>query len=267
MAQVTRTTLKDWFLTGMKPTKVQFWNVFDSFFHKDDSIPISNIADIENILLEKADAEALTNHKTDAAAHQGQFDAKVDKEAGKQLSEHDFTAAYKDLLDNPTAGADLLCVSKGFSLTMSTADIWHTASVSVAEHTIVNTQTGELLLSNIYANNDIPEFCTFPFDVKLVGISLVGLLTRGELVTLGVFSSERVSGDSTFVDTSINGQTLAEVTHQVAGVQRQGTFNYDSLNGVNEILISKGAGVKVAFKNTGQASAKEIILTLIFKKL
>ncbi|PWA05299.1 hypothetical protein [Flavobacterium laiguense] len=74
-----KNTIKNWFLTGLKPTQAQFWVTWDSFWHKDEKIPITAIDDIENILAEKADAEALTNHVSDAAAHADLFLAKEDK--------------------------------------------------------------------------------------------------------------------------------------------------------------------------------------------
>ncbi len=64
-----KNTIKDWFRTGLKPTQAQFWAWMDSYFHKDEKIPITAIDDIENILNAKADAEALTNHLNDNNAH------------------------------------------------------------------------------------------------------------------------------------------------------------------------------------------------------
>lgn len=55
-------TIKSWFETDDTPTQAQFWAWLDSFWHKDEKIPITAIDDIEGILDAKADAEALTNH-------------------------------------------------------------------------------------------------------------------------------------------------------------------------------------------------------------
>ena len=74
-----KNTIKDWFRTGLKPTQAQFWATWDSFWHKDEKIPITAIEDIENILNEKADAEAFDNHVVDAGAHADLFNAKEDK--------------------------------------------------------------------------------------------------------------------------------------------------------------------------------------------
>lgn len=68
-----KNTLKSWFETGDIPTQAQFSAWIDSFWHKEEKIPITAIDDIENILNAKADAEALTNHVGDANAHADLF--------------------------------------------------------------------------------------------------------------------------------------------------------------------------------------------------
>ncbi len=49
------TTIKSWFRKKLKPTQAQFWAVFDSFWHKQESIPISSIAYLQEYLDAKAD--------------------------------------------------------------------------------------------------------------------------------------------------------------------------------------------------------------------
>ena len=56
------TTIKNWFKTGLKPTQAQFWSTWDSFWHKDDKIPVSSIDGLDNLITGKADTEALNNH-------------------------------------------------------------------------------------------------------------------------------------------------------------------------------------------------------------
>ena len=43
MAKTDRNIIKQWFTTGSFPTEQQFWNWLDSFFHKDDLIPIASV--------------------------------------------------------------------------------------------------------------------------------------------------------------------------------------------------------------------------------
>ena len=49
-------TIKNWFKTGLKPKQDQFWAQFDSFWHKSESLPISSISGLGNLLDGKAEA-------------------------------------------------------------------------------------------------------------------------------------------------------------------------------------------------------------------
>ncbi|WP_271783859.1 hypothetical protein [Aquimarina algiphila] len=99
MAIVDRNTIKNWFKKRAKPTQTQFWNWIDSFWHKNEKIPIGSIEQIDEILLEKADAEALQMHLENGSAHNKLFEKKVDKISGKGLSEEDFTKPLKEKLE------------------------------------------------------------------------------------------------------------------------------------------------------------------------
>lgn len=50
MAVQTLSTLKDWFVTGAKPLQSHFWDLLDSFWHKSDSIPMSQISGLNTQL-------------------------------------------------------------------------------------------------------------------------------------------------------------------------------------------------------------------------
>jgi glutathionyl-hydroquinone reductase len=65
MAKVNLTTIKNWFKTGLKPTQIQFWDTWDSFFHKDDMIPIAQVEGINNVY------SAINAHVNDPNAHAG----------------------------------------------------------------------------------------------------------------------------------------------------------------------------------------------------
>lgn len=69
--------LNEWFKTGKKPTQEQFWELIDSFWHKDLKIPMGTIKDLDQILQEKVDTEIYNAHLTDADAHSSYL-AKLD---------------------------------------------------------------------------------------------------------------------------------------------------------------------------------------------
>lgn len=61
MAIVSRAQIKQWFRTRLKPTQAQYWDTWDSFWHKQDSLPTSQITNLDTILASKASNEALNN--------------------------------------------------------------------------------------------------------------------------------------------------------------------------------------------------------------
>lgn len=69
MAKQSLNTIKTWFKTGFKPTQQQFWDTWDSFWHKDEIIPASKIENLDIRFDEKADADALSSHIKDLSAH------------------------------------------------------------------------------------------------------------------------------------------------------------------------------------------------------
>jgi len=59
MAKTPKNTIKSWFLTDLFPTQTQFHNWLDSFWHKDEAIPMSSIEGLSGRFDDKLDAEAL----------------------------------------------------------------------------------------------------------------------------------------------------------------------------------------------------------------
>lgn len=52
-------TIKNWFKKGLKPTQAHFWAWMDSFWHKNEKIPQSQIEALDATLANKADSSAL----------------------------------------------------------------------------------------------------------------------------------------------------------------------------------------------------------------
>lgn len=50
MATQSIATIKAWFTTGSKPIQNQFWDWIDSFWHKSDNIPMSQISGLDDAL-------------------------------------------------------------------------------------------------------------------------------------------------------------------------------------------------------------------------
>lgn len=50
MSKQTLSQLKAWFSKGLYPTQSQFWDLFDSFFHKDENIPVIKVDGLAELL-------------------------------------------------------------------------------------------------------------------------------------------------------------------------------------------------------------------------
>ena len=61
MAKQTLSVIKNWFRTSLKPTQAQFWDTWDSFWHKDETIPISAVEQLTALLNSKATGEYVDN--------------------------------------------------------------------------------------------------------------------------------------------------------------------------------------------------------------
>lgn len=53
-------TILNWFKTGLKPTQAQFWSSWQSFWHKDETIPQNKIENLQQSFDNKLDTEAST---------------------------------------------------------------------------------------------------------------------------------------------------------------------------------------------------------------
>lgn len=62
-------TILSWFKTGLKPTQTQFWASWQSFWHKDEQIPQSNIANLSATLNAKVEKSQFDAHTQDLNAH------------------------------------------------------------------------------------------------------------------------------------------------------------------------------------------------------
>jgi len=103
-------TLYKWFSNFMKPAQEHFRALIDSFYHKNEPIPMSSIEGLSLAIESTASAKQLLNHLDDTNAHRNLFDKKVDKEEGKGLSSNDFTNEHKQKLEGlqPTDVSGLL---------------------------------------------------------------------------------------------------------------------------------------------------------------
>ena len=96
--KVSLDTMKSWFKKGLYPTESQFASVFDSFWHKDDTIPMTSVQNLTQTLNNKA--SAFHKHEMSDITDIADFEASVNaKIAGKAEADHRHTFADVDGLD------------------------------------------------------------------------------------------------------------------------------------------------------------------------
>jgi len=99
----SRETIKAWFKRGMKPLESQFAAWIDSFWHKDDTIPIGSVDQLPNILASKADASMVSNAIADAMQNLQVPDASLQQKGvvrlANSLGESDQLAATQSLVN------------------------------------------------------------------------------------------------------------------------------------------------------------------------
>ena len=91
--------LYKYFSDLMKPTGAHFKALIDSFWHKNENIPIGKVEGLDKLVEGTASAQQLQNHIEDTNAHKEVLDKKVDKEPGKQLTTEDFTTELRTKLE------------------------------------------------------------------------------------------------------------------------------------------------------------------------
>jgi hypothetical protein len=92
MAKQSLSTIKNWFKTSQKPSQSQFWDSWDSFWHKDQKIPINCIDKLDEILLAKASGESVNNIRA------GIIFTSVD--GSVEINEFDLSVPDKQLADD-----------------------------------------------------------------------------------------------------------------------------------------------------------------------
>ena len=96
--KVSLDTMKSWFKKGLYPTESQFASVFDSFWHKDDTIPMASVQNLLQTLNNKA--SAFHKHEMSDITDIATFEASVNtKIAGKAEADHKHTFSDVDGLD------------------------------------------------------------------------------------------------------------------------------------------------------------------------
>lgn len=198
-------TILDWFRTGKKPSQTQFWDSWQSFWHKDETIPQNSISNLVNTLETKADKLQVEAHKIDKNAHSALFETKEDKNQ-KGTAEgyaplNSFTklaSQYLDIVNDLISGGStsLLSAEQGLILQNQINNI---SFLLVSDNSNLNTiqeivdaiETLQTSLSSILVN-----------DLTTGGVAKALTAEMGKL--LQNTKVDKSTGKSLLADTEIN---------------------------------------------------------------
>lgn len=236
-----KNTLKSWFKNLLKPTQEQFWAWMDSYWHKEEAIPMGKVQGLERLLqgtatVESVEAKADKTHTHAIAdvsglpeelenkadhhhthpdlATKNELTNKVDKVTGKQLSTEDFTSFEKTKL----AGLQNYQLPPVLSqITEQDKGRWNDAYRNMPYRLTVTGSATKRITLTLYGGETIETYFTdeqgVPVDVQLNSISFDK--------NTGVFSA--VNSDGQTITANFDGR-YALVTHnhtiaQVDGLQ------------------------------------------------
>ena len=189
----SKKTLKKWFSNFMKPAQEHFYAWIDSFWHKDEKIPMDSIEGLERIVEGTASAGQLLNHLSDTNAHRALFDKKVDKEEGKGLSSNDYT-------DEEKRTNETNAKKRVVGITV-TGDVTKTLTITLAD--------GETMQATFDDKDTLPENVA---DIKLNSL----MFDKGT----GVLTGQR--SDGTPLTVNLDGRyALIDHTHSWGDIKNK----------------------------------------------
>lgn len=207
----------DWFMTGKKPTQAQFWATWDSFRHKDETIPQSAISNLTATLNAKAEKLQFDTHKTDPNAHADLFNQI--KTTGRFLINRNNVMMFAD---EPIVGDTVTGMVEGEYLNAGSfyggnfellSSYVEPVSFEEAFFTIVNIEPGISMRFSVIAGTD-----------KTIEYYLVHYSQFGDFISATPFSLDQLLFDDL--------QGIEEYTYTL-NVPTYGQINIQNLNEEN----------------------------------
>lgn len=281
MAKTNLSQLKNWFKNGLKPPQEHFWNWMDSFWHKDEKIPINTIQDLETELAGKSDiAHTHTEFALKDASNLGTEDIDAWKEKLDLANFEGVSKIYYGLIPDPNEEPILI---NDEPVEMQTGDYYLYTSDGTSEGNILDIwlYTGRYI-GNKFVNPYGSQGPTGPAgETGPAG-------APGETGPAGAQGAPGAPGDSPYI--GINGNWWVGETD--TGVRAVSAFKtiYDSeisglRNGVNNIftvpepfktgtlkvyfngiLLSKGNNADFVEHNSGTTGNGAVINRVVTNK-
>jgi hypothetical protein len=160
----SRNTLKNWFKKGLKPLEVQFADWIDSYWHKDDAIPIEAIAQLQELLNAMALAASVTT-AINSLRDEIKGNAPADGDSLEKL--YNLVTSVGEFVDNHDASAGLPVTGSGLNNAIDKGDYWIiTAPGNIVD--LGDLAPGDLLFARVSGATDPADFFYLPF-ASLIG--------------------------------------------------------------------------------------------------
>lgn len=196
-------TIKNWFKSGLKPNQAQFWETWDSFWHKDDRIPVAQIDGVDALLDQKANKSNVDNHLVDAQAHAAIFAQKEDMSKKGQANGYaplnqaqKIASQYLEIINDLTTGGstNLLSAAMGKQLQTQLAGI----------QTLL--QSNDMNMDNVQELVDAIKSIQYSLSAILVNDLTSGGVTKALTAEMGKYLSDNKVNKSLII--TINGTSF-----------------------------------------------------------
>ena len=189
-------TIKSWFRTRCKPTQAQFWETFDSFWHKAEGISVTAI----NGLMEILNSKAAAIHTHAMSAIEGLTDALAGKAAAdhthsQYLTQHQDISGKQDKTDDTLQTTDKTIVGAIHELLAKFSNYAlanHTHNGYLTEHQDISGKQDVISdLGTIRANAQMAATRAYTLDFGTAAeliqdVNMLGAITINELHALNV---------------------------------------------------------------------------------
>lgn len=237
-----RQIIKQWFSNFKKPTQEHFWAWIDSFWHKNEKIPMSSVQNLEQSLQNVVTSDQFNNHINDGNAHQALFDKKVDKEDGKSLISDAERNQIQINKNKQVVGHTITGdVNKVSTLLLDDG------SVIQADFTDVAPAGPDVMLNSLNFNIETGVFTGVRSDGQQLTVGLNG--------RFALLNHTHQIADVADLEDALNGKAASNHTHAFSDLS--GTENIATKQEITDAVD----GIKIGCRNLVLNSSKKTIIS------
>jgi hypothetical protein len=208
-----KNTLIGWFVKGAKPLATQFAAWINSYWHKDEKIPVSSIEGLQDEFDKKADAELLAQEVYDRSAGDthlyGAISQAVMDEATFRQQADESEAQARQTADNTLAQT-----VSDLSSALTVVQNWKSAMTDADSDSVINTLTELLnLAKNVPEGADLAALLAEKVSKSDIVNNLTSVLTN---VPLSAYQGSVLKGLIDTLTTNISNHTGDLIVHITA---------------------------------------------------